>query len=619
MKVTCKNEDIDSIIKLDKKRDDGPILVKFTTIRKKLEILANRKNLSNTNIYVDEDYSKEVVEKRKELKKVLKQLKNEGKKNVHLKRDELWVDGVLWTGDQTTQTIDSDIEMEDGLAQQELKNTGNKKRGRSPSEATGQKNRKPKKAVPIRSQTTISKFFNSSLEPRQRSSSAGPNLGPEVAKIVDKLTPKDSKENQSQPKGKETQHAATIPNKEEKKAEGETEGLRGTGFLINKKWKDNIKMLKSNTDRIVQVLISVGVICMRIIQVYAPTTDSQDDELELFYCKLQETLDEKYENSRTYLIGDWNCKVGFRKYGEREMGDYGYGTRNNRGERFLEFVSENEMYVINSFYANGDKWTWVSPNGKVKNEIDFTITKDKKSVIHFEVVNRPNIGSDHRPILTKIGLQKKELRRQKFAKVRKIEGETLKVNQEKYSKELEKKLSVCSNIGNGLEEDYKELKKVLLKTAGEFKCTKKSWHRKLSDRTLNLLEKRRKMKRTGPRDKIEYAELSKLIRKLAEQDIQTYNNCFLQKVVEKNESLRKAKGELSIGKTKIISLKDKYGEILTDKEDIVHRIAEFYQDLYSDQDQITVKSSSHKIENFNETEVTKVLSKMKNGKSGGRD
>lgn len=224
MKVTCKNEDIDSIIKLDKKRDDGPILVKFTTIRKKLEILANRKNLSNTNIYVDEDYSKEVVEKRKELKKVLKQLKNEGKKNVHLKRDELWVDGVLWTGDQTTQTIDSDIVMEDGLAQQELKNTGNKKRGRSPSEATGQKNRKPKKAVPIRSQTTISKFFNSSLEPRQRSSSAGPNLGPEVAKIVDKLTPKDSKENQSQPKGKETQHAATIPNKEEKKAKGTEEG-----------------------------------------------------------------------------------------------------------------------------------------------------------------------------------------------------------------------------------------------------------------------------------------------------------------------------------------------------------------------------------------------------------
>lgn len=137
----------------------------------------------------------------------------------------------------------------------------------------------------------------------------------------------------------------------------ESKWVWGTGFLINKKWKNNIKMFKSNTDRIVQVLLSQGSSNIRIIQVYAPTSDSTIEDLESFYTKLQEMIDERYDNTRTYIMGDWNSKVGFRKKGEREMGDYGYGQRNSRGERFLEFVSENEMYVMNSFFPNGEKWT----------------------------------------------------------------------------------------------------------------------------------------------------------------------------------------------------------------------------------------------------------------------
>uniref|UniRef100_A0A8D9E7D4 Craniofacial development protein 2 n=1 Tax=Cacopsylla melanoneura TaxID=428564 RepID=A0A8D9E7D4_9HEMI len=238
---------------------------------------------------------------------------------------------------------------------------------------------------------------------------------------------------------------------------GDREGLWGTGFLVNKKWKNAVKMFKSNSDRIVQTLIKIGSVHIRVIQVYAPTSDSSEEEIERFYNKLQDTVNEKYENTRTYLIGDWNCKVGYRKYGEREMGAYGYGKRNDRGERFLEFVSENEMFVINSFFANSDKWTWLSPNGKVKNEIDFAVTKDKNSVNYFEVLNIPNIGSDHRCIRLKVALKKRELRRQKFLKVGKIEGENLRIHEEKYTTELETNLSHSVKSGQGLESDYKEM------------------------------------------------------------------------------------------------------------------------------------------------------------------
>lgn len=200
MGVQCKNEDIDNIIKLDKTKNDGPILVKFTTTRKKMEILSNRKSLKNTNIYIDEDFSKETVEKRKEMKKIMKQLKSEGKKDVYLKRDKLWVDGALWTDDEiavvaeakdSDATDQTDVEMEGNATPQSERKKGNQKRIRSPSDAAGN-SRRTKKLIP-KSQSSIKNFFSPGLEQRPRSSSVGANLGPVVANIVDKFTAKEAK------------------------------------------------------------------------------------------------------------------------------------------------------------------------------------------------------------------------------------------------------------------------------------------------------------------------------------------------------------------------------------------------------------------------------------------
>lgn len=209
MGVPCKNEDIDSIIKLDKNKNDGPVLVKFTTFRKKMEILANRRLLKDTDIYINEDYSKEVVEKRKEMKKIMKQLKSDGVKNVYLRRDKLWVDGVMWTNENTpmAQTSDADVEMEDDSMQENIKE--GKKRGRSPSDASRKLQKSKKPGVP-KNQTTLQTFFTKELEPRTRSSSVGPILGPEVAKIVDKFSINEIQRNKDQEERDKEQGAATL-------------------------------------------------------------------------------------------------------------------------------------------------------------------------------------------------------------------------------------------------------------------------------------------------------------------------------------------------------------------------------------------------------------------------
>ena len=47
-----------------------------------------------------------------------------------------------------------------------------------------------------------------------------------------------------------------------------------------------------------------------IIQVYAPTSNAEEAEVELFYEDLQDLLELTPKKDVLFIIGDWNVKVG---------------------------------------------------------------------------------------------------------------------------------------------------------------------------------------------------------------------------------------------------------------------------------------------------------------------
>ena len=47
-----------------------------------------------------------------------------------------------------------------------------------------------------------------------------------------------------------------------------------------------------------------------VIEVYAPTSDAEEAEVEWFYEDLQDLLELTPENDVLFIIGDWNAKVG---------------------------------------------------------------------------------------------------------------------------------------------------------------------------------------------------------------------------------------------------------------------------------------------------------------------
>ena len=51
-----------------------------------------------------------------------------------------------------------------------------------------------------------------------------------------------------------------------------------------------------------------------VIQVYAPTSNAEEAEVEWFYEDLQDLLEVTPKKDVLFIIGDWNAKVGVKKY-----------------------------------------------------------------------------------------------------------------------------------------------------------------------------------------------------------------------------------------------------------------------------------------------------------------
>ena len=47
-----------------------------------------------------------------------------------------------------------------------------------------------------------------------------------------------------------------------------------------------------------------------VIQVYAPTSNTEETEAERFYEDLQDLLEPKSKKDVLFIIGDWNAKLG---------------------------------------------------------------------------------------------------------------------------------------------------------------------------------------------------------------------------------------------------------------------------------------------------------------------
>ena len=152
------------------------------------------------------------------------------------------------------------------------------------------------------------------------------------------------------------------------KANGITSGV---GFLINRNVADNVSKFSSISDRLAWIAFKLNKrYTLKIIQVHAPTSQSSEEDIESVYEDISSILEQE-KTQYTIVTGDFNAKVGRRIARESYMGKFGIGERNDRGEILVNFAERYHFRIMNTFFQKrvGRKWTWRSPNGAAKNEI----------------------------------------------------------------------------------------------------------------------------------------------------------------------------------------------------------------------------------------------------------
>ena len=86
-----------------------------------------------------------------------------------------------------------------------------------------------------------------------------------------------------------------------------------------------------------------------VIQVYAPTSNTEEAEVEGFYEDLQDLLELTPKKDVLFIIGAWNAKLGSQET-PRLTGKFGLGMRNQAGQRLIEFCQENALVIANTLF-----------------------------------------------------------------------------------------------------------------------------------------------------------------------------------------------------------------------------------------------------------------------------
>ena len=102
-----------------------------------------------------------------------------------------------------------------------------------------------------------------------------------------------------------------------------------------------------------------------VIQVYAPTSNAEEAEVEEFYEDLQDLLELTPPKDVLFIIGVWNAKVGSQET-PGVTGKFGLGVQKEAGQRLIKFCQENTLVIANTLFQQhkGRLHTWTSLDGQ---------------------------------------------------------------------------------------------------------------------------------------------------------------------------------------------------------------------------------------------------------------
>jgi len=423
----------------------------------------------------------------------------------------------------------------------------------------------------------------------------------------------------------------------------ENKRANGVGFLVNKSIKNTILGCQPITDRLMTIRLHAKLFNITIIQVYAPTSDYTDEQIEEFYSRVQATIDKVDKKDIIIVQGDWNAKVGAdaQQDWKEHCGTNCNNKSNERGLRLLEFAAHNKMVLSNTLgkHKSSRINTWHAPDGKHHSQIDYILVQSR-----FKAgINKPktrtypgaDIGSDHDLVILNFNVRLKENRKAKSNRLKfnldKLKDPTVATE---FQAEIGGRFAPLLLLEEDVETITNNFNSIIVESAkkvlGKQRKKVKPW---ITEAILDLCDTRRslKKKRNTVEEKAKYRGINKKIRREMKSAKQKWINdqCADMEDCLTNNNTKQAfqlvKDLTRQKQSTATTIKDKNGNNLTEETDILNRWTEYCSELYNYQSKgdtsILTNQESTNDDNFPilREEVENAIKSLKTGKSAGND
>ena len=134
------------------------------------------------------------------------------------------------------------------------------------------------------------------------------------------------------------------------------ESLRrnGVAIMVNKRVQNAVLGCNLKHNRMISVHLQGKPFNITVIQVYAPTSNAEEAEVERFCEDLQDPLELTPPKDVLFIVEEWNAKVGSQET-PGVTGKFGLGIQNEAWKRLIEFCQKNAVVIANTLFQQYKK------------------------------------------------------------------------------------------------------------------------------------------------------------------------------------------------------------------------------------------------------------------------
>jgi hypothetical protein len=172
------------------------------------------------------------------------------------------------------------------------------------------------------------------------------------------------------------------------------------GFIIKRSLQRSIIDFEPISLRLCRIRIKGKFYNTKIINVYAPTENSKEEQKEQFYEDISRCCDQILKHDALLILGDFNAKIRKEPANQSVAGQNAiHEETSENGLILCQFEEDNDLLISNTCFEHKDihKGTWKNPAGGTEHQIDNVFINKRRATIIEDVktTRGANCDRDH--------------------------------------------------------------------------------------------------------------------------------------------------------------------------------------------------------------------------------